>query len=174
MNSQSNVNCVEQLCPKCGLCCNGVLFVDVELQKGDDAKRLREFGLSVEKKGRSKQVFPQPCGCFDGKFCTIYADRPARCRAFECGLLKRVKAGKLDSSIALKEIAKVRSMVKRVQKLLTELGQQDENLALVKRYSEIMNSPIDFSKGSRDSDKRGKLMLAMHELMEFLQREFLA
>ncbi len=31
------------LCPDCGLCCNGVLFADVELRAGDDAGRLKQL-----------------------------------------------------------------------------------------------------------------------------------
>ena len=65
MNKKSPADFVSQLCPKCGLCCNGVLFADVELRKGDDAQRLAELGLSLEKKGR-QQAFAQPCACFDG------------------------------------------------------------------------------------------------------------
>ena len=56
MNKNLSTNFVSQLCPKCGLCCNGVLFADVELRKGDDAERLAELGLLLEKKGR-KQGF---------------------------------------------------------------------------------------------------------------------
>ena len=96
VSKNSSTDAVSQLCPNCGLCCNGVLFADVELRKGDDAGRLAELGLSLGMKG-SKLAFAQPCTCFDGKFCKIYADRPKRCRTFECGLLKRVQAGGLES-----------------------------------------------------------------------------
>ena len=79
--SQS-ADAVSQLCPNCGLCCNGVLFADVELRAGDDAKRLKDLGMTLEKKGQGKVAFAQPCACFDGKLCGIYADRPKRCRTF--------------------------------------------------------------------------------------------
>ena len=85
----SSADAVAQLCPNCGLCCNGVLFADVELRKGDDVQRLAELGLSLEKTGR-QQAFAQPCACFDGELCRIYTGRPKRCRTFECSLLKRV------------------------------------------------------------------------------------
>src|ERR1041385_4460265 len=83
-------NGVSPLCPNCGLCCDSTLFADVELRKGDDAKRLAGLGLTIGKKGQGKLAFSQPCACFDGKFCTIYEARPKRCRTFECGLLKKV------------------------------------------------------------------------------------
>ena len=70
------MNSVEQLCPNCGLCCDSTLFADVELRAGDDAKRLKQLGLTIVQKSKSKLAFTQPCACFDGKFCGIYADRP--------------------------------------------------------------------------------------------------
>ena len=103
------------------MCCNGVLFADVELRKGDDARRLAELGLSLEKKGR-QQAFAQPCACFDGKLCRIYADRPMRCRTFECGLLKRVQAGEMDADAALKKIAEAKQLAEKVRGLLRRLG----------------------------------------------------
>src|SRR5271170_8188020 len=106
-NAGKTTDAISQLCPNCGLCCNGVLFADVELRAGDDPGRLAELGLSLTKKGR-QLAFAQPCACFDGKLCTIYADRPKRCRTFECGLLKRIQAGALDADAALKTIAKTK------------------------------------------------------------------
>jgi Fe-S-cluster containining protein len=164
---------VSQLCPNCGLCCNGVLFADVELRAGDNAKQLAQLGLQVEKKGRGKLAFAQPCACFDGTLCKIYEDRPKRCRTFECGLLKRVQAGALDAGVALGKISKTKRRVEKVRERLRQLGQKDEQLALVKRYTEMMSAPIDLSKAETDSDWRGELMLAYDELMKQLQRDFL-
>ncbi len=54
MSAIKPTDAVSQLCPNCGLCCNGVLFADVELRKGDDAKRLMKLGLSLERKGQGE------------------------------------------------------------------------------------------------------------------------
>src|SRR5437867_9164117 len=85
---------VAQLCPQCALCCNGVLFKDVELQPADDAARLKALGLPLD--GSRKAKFSQPCAALCGCHCGIYADRPMRCRQFECALLKSVAAGETD------------------------------------------------------------------------------
>ncbi len=167
------MNGVFQLCPNCGLCCNGVLFADAELQKSDDVKRLAELGLPVERKGRRKLAFAQPCTCFDGRLCNVYADRPKRCRTFECGLLKRVQAGKMDAGAALKIISKTKQQVENVRGRLRQLGQMDEQLALIKRYSQTMEAPIDLSEPESNSERRGELMLAVDELMRQLQDNFL-
>jgi uncharacterized protein len=163
---------VDQLCPNCGLCCNGVLFADVELRAGDDAERLAELGLSLAKKG-SKLAFAQPCACFDGKRCTIYADRPKRCRTFECGLLKRVQDGELDADAALKTIAYTKHKAEKVRVLLRQLGQKDESLAMTKRYAQAMSAPIDLSDHESQTERRGELMLAVDDLMQLFHLSFL-
>jgi len=163
---------VDQLCPNCGLCCNGVLFADVELRAGDDPGRLAELGLTLGMKG-SKLAFSQPCACFDGKLCGIYADRPRRCRTFECGLLKRVQDGQLQAAAALKTIAATKRQAEKVRMMLRQLGQVDERMAMTRRYTEAMSAPIDLADEETDSDRRGELMLAVAELMQKLQRNFL-
>lgn len=171
VNTNSPNNSVEKLCPNCGLCCNGVLFADVELRAGDDAGRLKELGLSLAKKG-GKLAFAQPCACFDGKLCGIYAGRPKRCRTFECGLLKRVQAEELDADVALKKISVAKKRAEKVRGLLRSLGQRDELKALTHRYTETMSAPVDLSSDD-EAAKRGELMMAVSDLMTILQRDFL-
>ena len=130
--------------PNCGLCCNGVLFADVELRKGDDAQQLAELGLSLEKKGRQR-AFTQPCACFDGKLCRIYTERPKRCRTFECGLLKRVQIDELGADAALQAIAQAKRQVEKVCQLLRRTDSDDERLALSQRYERAMSGPVDLS-----------------------------
>jgi Fe-S-cluster containining protein len=172
MNKCLSNDFVSQLCPKCGLCCNGVLFADVELRKGDDAQRLVELGLSLIKKGR-QQAFAQPCACFDGKLCRIYNERPKRCRTFECGLLKRVQAGALGADAALKTIAEAKRQVEKVSKLLCGAGSDDARLALSQRYERAMSTPVDLSGGKASAELPGKLMTTYRDLMLTLQRDFL-
>ena len=165
------MNGIEQLCPKCGLCCNGVLFADVKLRKGDDAQRLAELGL-LEKKGRQR-AFAQPCARFDGKLCRVYSERPVRCRTFECGLLKRIQADELGADAALETIAQAKRQVKKVCKLLHRAGSDDERLALSQRYAQAMGEPVDLSGGKASVRLPGKLMTTYCDLMLMLQRNFL-
>ena len=167
------VNNVEQLCPNCGLCCDSTLFADVELRAADDTKRLKQLGLTLVQKTKSKVAFAQPCACFDGKLCGIYADRPRQCRKFECGLLKRVDAGEMEAGAALKKISEAKILSGKVRGLLLSVGQNDERLALTKRYSQAMSAPVDLSASENDSELRGELMLAVNDLMRMLQRDFL-
>ncbi len=167
------MNSVEQLCPNCGLCCDSTLFADVELRAGDDAKRLKQLGLTIEKKTQTKLAFAQPCACFDGRLCGIYADRPKCCRTFECGLLKKVEANELTAGAALAKISEAKTHAEKVRGLLRQLGQIDEDLAMTKRYTETMSAPMDLSDHESNAQRRGELMLAVDELMRQLQRDFL-
>lgn len=163
---------ISRLCPACGLCCNGVLFGDVELRRGDDPKALARLGVALFRKGR-RAAFSQPCSCFDGKLCGIYPDRPSQCRAFECGLLKRVNAGELTAGAALKSIAEMRRRADAVLKLVRELGNADETQPLNQRYAAVVSQPVDLSAGEAEVERRGELMMTVAKLMGALERDFL-
>ena len=163
---------IAQLCPNCGLCCDSTLFADVELQKSDDARRMAKLGLTLEKKGRTKLAFCQPCVGFDGQLCKFYADRPQRCRTFDCGLLKRVAAGKMTANAALKKISEAKKRAANIRELLGQLGQRDEAVALTHRYAAAMSAPVDLAD-EQNAERHGELMLAVSELMSLLQRDFL-
>ena len=161
-----------QLCPRCGLCCDSALFADVELGAGDDARRLKKAGLPLVKKRPGQLAFPQPCTNFDGQLCRIYAVRPVQCRRFECGLLQRVAAGTLTAAAALKKISAAQRRAAQVRVLLRSLGQGDEQLALTHRYTEAMSAPVDLAD-VHATERQGRLMLAVSELMLLFQRDFL-
>ena len=166
------MNGIEQLCPNCGLCCDSTLFADVELRTGDDAKHLKQLGLTLEKKGQGKLAFAQPCACFQGKLCAIYAYRPKRCRTFECRLLKRVEGDEMTAAAALKKISAAKAQAEKVRELLFSLGQRDEQMALTHRYAAAISAPIDLANES-NAERHGELMLAVNDLMTRLQRDFL-
>lgn len=171
-NPKSEAEAVTALCPACGLCCNGVLFADVELQRGAEADRLQALGVKLFAKG-GKRRFSQPCQCFDGKLCRIYADRPERCRTFECRLLKRVIAGELPADVSLKFIAAATRAANQVRRQVRELGEVDETLPLSRRYARIMAQPIDFAGEESVIERRSELMLAVDRLAKILGRDFL-
>jgi Fe-S-cluster containining protein len=157
-----------QLCLKCGLCCNGVIFADVELQRGDDAKRLRVLGVPVTTSGK----FPQPCHALSGCHCQIYRTRPKHCRQFECLLFKRVLSGETNSAAALRLIKKAKNRADKVRDLLAESGDTNERLALSVRFRQVTGA---LSKGTITNcaaDAFGRLTLAMQDLNLLLGEEF--
>lgn len=161
------------ICLECGLCCNGVIFADVQLQRGDDAARLRELGLAFIQKSKLKnQKFAQPCTAFEGCRCRIYGEHPRYCREFECLLLKRVKAGETTPAAASRTIRSALRRVKKVRRLLSALGDTDESIALSKRFHRVKrrleNGPID----GNSAEKFGELSLAVHDLNMLLSEAF--
>jgi len=165
-------DCVTTLCSACALCCNGALFADVRLQRGDSARKLAALGVQLKQRGAVTR-FAQPCSCLDGKLCRIYADRPVRCRAFECRTLQRTQAGEISKEQALKNIRRALRFAGRVRRILRKLGDTDESTPLSRRYQRVMRQPIDLSEDEHISDLRGELLLAVADLAGVLERDFL-
>jgi Fe-S-cluster containining protein len=154
------------------MCCNGILFADVRLQKKDDPRLIRKLGLSLEKHGTG-QRFCQPCNALQGGLCTIYHNRPKRCGAFECRLLKEVYSGRVAERAALKLIQKTRKQAEKVDSLLKQLGNKSMDQPMSRRFQEIMSQPWDLSAGDHLLKIRGALMKEMDGLMRLVQKEFL-
>ena len=77
----------DTLCTRCGLCCDGSLFADVELAGTDEASALEVMGREIEEDDDDRGLLLQPCAALKGKRCSLYPHRPDCCRAFECRLL---------------------------------------------------------------------------------------
>jgi Fe-S-cluster containining protein len=167
----------KQLCLNCGLCCNGVLFKDVELQPGDDAKKLATLGLPLTHPKspirNPKTKFPQPCAalCADNR-CRIYADRPVRCRDFECALFKSVANGETELPAALRTIRKTIQRAGRVRELLAALGDTDESLALSLRFKRARRRIESANVDETTAETYADLTMAVHELNLLLAQKF--
>lgn len=164
----------EQLCLACGFCCNGVLFRDVELQAGDDPTRLAAAGLPV-RSSRGKVVCPQPCAALDpDRRCRIYADRPTRCRSFECRLFQAVAAGKTPLPAALKIIGIAHARVRQVEALLVRTGESDAAAPLSRRFKRVQQRCERGQLDAEAVDAFGELTLAVHALNVVLSQRFYA
>jgi uncharacterized protein len=155
-----------QLCPACGLCCNGVIFANVGLRPGDDATRLRALDLPIctpHSKLRPPHL-NQPCAAFDGCRCRVYADRPQYCREFECVLLKSVKAGRTETAAALRIIRTARERAEIVRRLLGALGDTDEQLPLTARFRRTGKRMKERDLDEETADTYAQLTLAVHDL----------
>ena len=170
-----NSNDSNALCLECGLCCNGVIFADVQLRPEDDAARLRSLGLVFATNQKSKiknQKFLQPCAAFDGCRCRIYSQRPKYCREFECLLLKSIKAGRTDLAGARHVIGAARQRVEKVKQLLREVGDTDEHIALSKRFRRAKRRLEGIPLDDETAEKFGELTLAVHDLNVLLSQAF--
>ena len=163
------------LCLECGLCCNGVIFADVQLQSGDNATRLLALGLAFAKSRKSPIVnrkFSQPCTAFASCKCNIYSERPTYCRQFECLLLKSVKAGETKTSEARRVVRSALEQAEKVKDLLRRLGDTDESLALSKRFQRMRRKVEGSLCDKETAHTFGELTLAVHELNMVLSERF--
>ena len=156
----------DTLCLACGLCCNGVLFADVRRVGKDSSPLFEQYGSRV----------PQPCPAFNGSDCkcALYAERPSRCRQFECKQLLAVRAGEKTPDTALKRIREARQAAKEVEDLLTRLGFNDVKLPFSKRFQRCQHAAETGKLPSENFDKLAELQLAVHQLHGLLARDFYA
>lgn len=97
-----------QLCTDCGLCCDGTLF-DIATFQPAEVDRLLALGFTIREDG-SGVAFALPCHLLDGACCTIYDERPSKCRTFRCGLLKRLDRDEVTVAEAQDVVAKAKSL----------------------------------------------------------------
>ena len=184
----NNSAATEDICLSCGLCCNGVIFRDVKLQDGDDAARLELLGMKLaapvkgDGPGQSSSVrtragfqfqsFSQPCVALEGCRCRIYPERPKHCREFECRLLQSLRSGSILKPEALSLIQTARQRANDVWRLLRQLGDQDEHLALAMRFRRTARRLEAADCGAETASLYGQLTLAVHELNLLLSQSF--
>lgn len=156
----------DTLCLECGLCCNGVLFADVRREGKDGSPLFKQYGARV----------PQPCPAFNHADCkcALYADRPKRCRQFECKQLIAVCAGEKTADAALKRIREAQKVAKEVEELLVQLGFNDVTLPFSKRFQHCQRTAEIGKLPPEDFEKLADLQLAVHRLNGLLARDFYA
>ena len=163
------------LCLECGLCCNGVIFADVQLRPQDNARLLQSLGLKFAANRKSQIVnrkFTQPCAAFAGCKCKIYSDRPTYCREFECLLLKGVKSGQINPEKATRTVRSALRRVKKVKDLLQQLGDTDETVALSKRFRRMQRKIENGPSSKETAHMFSELTLAFHDLNMMLSEKF--
>ena len=127
---------------------------------------------SVPVAGLRGGYFPQPCAAWEGCRCKIYAERPQYCRQFECTLLKRLKAGRIQRHDALEIIKNARQRAEKVRRLLGESGDIDEHLALSVRFRRTCRRLETSGLTEETAAIFGELTLAVHDLNLLLSQAF--
>lgn len=152
-------NAASRLCTSCGMCCNGVLFEIVKLQPEDSIRDLEKLGMKVNRK-KSEPYFKQPCRFLDNCTCTIYAQRPVRCRHFECIQLKLLASGEITEAEAQARINATRQQVAHLQVLLAAAGDTHVEESLTARVERVLAEQPDESL--KDAMSALKHELACH------------
>lgn len=168
-----NPSLTDTLCTRCGLCCDGSLFADVELASQAEAAGLEVMGLEIEDDDAHGALLVQPCVALHRKRCGIYAHRPECCRTFECRLLQDVRRGAVEVERARQLIVETLSRVRRVRELVVELGQHDESLPLKERLCEALALAEEACANLALNRKRVELEAGMEALERLLRERFL-
>lgn len=155
-----------RLCADCGLCCNGVIFDRVILQREDRATALAALGLRIKR----RSFFNQPCSALCGTRCTIYADRPVRCRLFECRQYRDVAAGTITADAAVARIAEAKRQVVVVEALLDALGGDNRRKPIAQRCATVFAEAP--SPDSAVAARRAELSSEMEKLQTLLTTHF--
>ena len=155
---------IDALCLQCGLCCNGVLFADVRPEPGDASPLFN---------GKRSRV-SQPCPSFQSATCacSIYNERPARCRKFECRQLLGIRAGTITAGKALRQIRAARDLAGKIEKLLAELGYKNEQWPLNRCFQWCQRAAESGKLPESQFDRLAVLQLAVHRLTGLLANEF--
>ncbi len=126
------------LCTRCGLCCDGTLFGDVELTGRAEAARLEALGLAVDEDDADAELLSLPCTALRGTRCGVYTQRPRCCRTFECRLLQEAQRGVVGVEAALAQIAETRAQVRQVETLLAQMEPRPVRLPLQERVADAL------------------------------------
>ena len=140
----------------------------MRLQPGDSPKELAALGLKLKRK-RGQQCILQPCPAWRESQCSIYAQRPERCRLFECRQLQRVAAGEISEAAALEKIRDVQARVETLHGLLQRAGSTNARRPLARRCEKILAEP---SLDEAGAALREEIARAMRELDALLDRDF--
>jgi Fe-S-cluster containining protein len=160
----------DTLCTRCGLCCDGTLFADVELAGRAEAEGLEVLGLEIEDDDTPAPLLVQPCAALRGRKCGIYEHRPGCCRTFECRLLQDAQRGAVSVDSARATVAETLGLVRRAKRLLADLGQRDTRLPLAERVSAAIAGGSDAGPAH---ESRTKLAATMARLTGLVRRSFL-
>lgn len=133
----------DELCTRCGLCCDGTLFGDVELTGRVESARLEVLGLDIDTDDADAELMALPCVALTGTRCSVYQQRPRCCRTFACRLLLDAQRGAVTVAAALDHIARARTEVQRVETLLAALGAPQARLPLKERCADALDAAAD-------------------------------
>ena len=103
-----------RLCLACGICCQGALHREASIRK-DEVEAVRSLGLPVIG-AEDNPSFPLPCPLHQQNRCTVYADRPSPCRAYQCKLLKRYIEGSTPWEECIRYIDLLKELMVRVRR----------------------------------------------------------
>jgi hypothetical protein len=147
------------------------MFHTVRLQPGDSPRALAALGLKLKRK-KQQDFILQPCPAYRDAQCSIYLQRPERCRLFECRQLRRVAAGEITEAAALEKIREVQRRVQHLDGLSRRADGSLRKGPLSKRCETALAEPFDVTTHPELRSEREELARALSELDAMLDEDF--
>lgn len=147
------------------------MFQIVRMQPGEVPAELGKLGLKIRCRD-GEYYMEQPCSALREKRCTVYEQRPVRCRLFNCQQLGRVERGETTESEAMAMIIETRALVEKVRGLIEQSGLREDGQALVERYERVASTPVNQALEPELVAVRVELDEVMRKLKLRLNREF--
>lgn len=156
----------QEVCVGCGFCCDGTLFLQAGLRKGEKGGLPDKIERNVVS-GKEGDYFVLPCGYFDGK-CTIYASKRAVvCSAYRCQLLNNMAESKITLSEARETVLKARRLREEILNEFRQITGYDGPLYFRKVLSE-MGKLIQGSKDGGTGVEKIEILMARCNIFESL------
>lgn len=148
------------------MCCDGSLFDNVQLDKSENAGKVKALGLPVRMSRAKAPVafFRQPCRMLcEDLTCKVYADRPKQCRAFECDVFRKVRSGGISSESAHRLVRQGRRKADKIKRLLRKMGDLDEKSSIGARFRRMQRRVASGDLDTSMGEFFAELGLAVHQ-----------
>jgi uncharacterized protein len=147
------------------------MFHTVRLQPNDAPRELLALGLKLKRKRRGDYIL-QPCPAYRDARCSIYEQRPERCRRFECRQLQRLEAGEITEGMALEKIQEVQKRAAELDVLSRRPDGSKRNGPLSQRCETALAEPFDPTTDPELVEQRENLARGLAELDTILNNDF--
>jgi len=130
----------QMICVKCGMCCDGTLFMHARLNKGERGnlpEKIEENSYAEDE----KEYFRLPCQYFSGK-CSIYDKKRAEvCGSYRCQLLKNFSVKKVTLEEAIEMVGDALRMRDEIMEHYRKITGREGGLSFRQLLAELGKSP---------------------------------
>ena len=160
----------QNLCIKCGLCCDGTIFQYVKLKEQEIINN--QFHYQIVKSGETGML--QPCIHLKENICNIYhKNRPANCIAFKCKLLRAFEAGKISYIEALVLIDKLMVLKGQILESISDFYIVEPPVDVKKLMSDFEEYYVNHIGELEFRKMFGKTLLNYAMLIQLIKKHFL-
>lgn len=174
-NQPNNDREENNICIKCGLCCDGTLFSRARIFEGETIDNKLEMEV-IKIENKDTEGFALPCGYLKDRVCSIYySNRPKRpliCSRFKCKLLRKYEKQEGSYEDALIIIENTKALITNfnieIKNYFPDIASESINVKLSKldeKHYESLNQ-LAFRK------KYGKVLLDSFTLRTIFGKHF--